>query len=64
MTLICVNGIIIIFVITIIHRDFALFNVCSPFKNCPPAKCASAANVICKDLDVFGARKVLLSHFE
>jgi hypothetical protein len=44
-------------------RDFALFNVCSPFKNCPSARCASAANVVRKNVDVFGARNVLLSHF-
>jgi hypothetical protein len=43
-------------------RDFALFNVCSPFKNCPSARCASAANVVCKDVDVFGTRNLLLSH--
>jgi hypothetical protein len=26
-------------------------------------RCASAANVVCKDVDVFGARNLLLSHF-
>jgi hypothetical protein len=36
-------------------RDFALFNVCSSSKNCPSARCASAANVVFKDVDVFGA---------
>ncbi|PNF32147.1 hypothetical protein B7P43_G02842 [Cryptotermes secundus] len=35
-------------------RDFALFNVCSLFKNCPSARCAAAANVVCRDVDVFG----------
>jgi hypothetical protein len=58
---------IIIIIIIIIParyiRDFALFNVCSPFKNCSSARRASAANVVCKDVDVFGARNVLLSHF-
>jgi hypothetical protein len=44
-------------------RDFALFNVCSSFKNCPSARCASAANVVCRDVDVFAARNVLLSRF-
>jgi hypothetical protein len=42
-------------------RDFALFNVCTSCKNCPSARCASAANVVCKDVDVFGTRKVLLN---
>jgi hypothetical protein len=39
----------------------ALFNVCSSSKNCPSARSASAANVVCRDVDVFGARNVLLS---
>jgi hypothetical protein len=42
-------------------RDFALFNVCSSFKNCPSARCASAANAVCRDVDVFGTRNLLLS---
>jgi hypothetical protein len=44
-------------------RDFALLNVCSSCKNCPSAKCAAAANVVCRDVDVFGARKILPNHF-
>jgi hypothetical protein len=42
-------------------RDFALFNVCSSSKNCPSARCASAANVVCRDVDVFGARNIFLN---
>jgi hypothetical protein len=42
-------------------RDFALFNVCSSSTNCPFARCASAANVVCRDVDVIGTRNVLLS---
>jgi hypothetical protein len=42
-------------------RDFALFNVCS-CKNCPSARCASAASVVCKDVDLFGAKKLLLNN--
>jgi hypothetical protein len=42
-------------------RDFALFNVSSSCKNCPSARCASAANVVCRDVDVFGARNILLN---
>jgi hypothetical protein len=38
-----------------------LFNVCSS-KNCPSARCASAANVVCGDIDVFGAQNFLLDH--
>jgi hypothetical protein len=41
--------------------DFALFNVCSSCKNCPTATYASAANVVCRDVDVFGA-KVFFNH--
>jgi hypothetical protein len=40
-----------------------LFNVCSSCKNCPSARCASAANVVCTDVDVFGARNILLRNF-
>jgi hypothetical protein len=43
-------------------RDFALFYVCSSCENCPSAGCASAANAVCTDADVFGARNVLLNH--
>jgi hypothetical protein len=44
-------------------RDFALFNVCSWCKNCPCARCASATYVVCKDVDIFGARNVILHRF-
>jgi hypothetical protein len=44
-------------------RDFALFNVCYSCKNCPSARCASAANVVCRDIDIFEARNVLLNRF-
>jgi hypothetical protein len=43
-------------------RDFALFNVCSSSKNSSFARCASAAYVVCREVDVFGARNVLLNH--
>jgi hypothetical protein len=43
-------------------RDFALFSVCFACKICPSAGCASAANFVCKDVDVFGARNILLNH--
>jgi hypothetical protein len=44
-------------------RDFAMFNVCSSSKNCPSARCASAANVVCRDVDVFVATNFVLNHF-
>jgi hypothetical protein len=44
-------------------RDFAMFNVCSSSKNCPSARCASAANVVCKDVDLFGAGNVHINQF-
>jgi hypothetical protein len=43
-------------------RDFALFNACSSSKNCPTARCASAAIVVCRDVDAFGAKNVILNH--
>jgi hypothetical protein len=43
-------------------RDFALFNVCSSSKTCPSARCASAANIVCRDLDILRAKNVLLNH--
>jgi hypothetical protein len=42
--------------------ETAFFSVCSSSKNCPSARCASAANVVCRNVDVFGARNVLLNH--
>jgi hypothetical protein len=44
--------------------DFTLFSACSSSRYCPSARCASAANVVCRATDVFGAKPVLLnSHF-
>jgi hypothetical protein len=43
-------------------RDFALFRVCSSSKNCLSARCASAANVVCRDDHVFGSSNILLRH--
>jgi hypothetical protein len=40
-------------------RDFALFNVSSSCKNRPFPRCASAANVVRRDVDVFEAKSVL-----
>jgi hypothetical protein len=44
-------------------REFALFNVCSSSINCPSARCALAANVVCKDVDVFGTGNVHINNF-
>jgi hypothetical protein len=46
-----------------VYQRFCIFNVCSSCKNCPSARCASAANVVCRDVDVFGARNIFLRHF-
>jgi hypothetical protein len=43
-------------------RDFALFNVSSSCKNCLSARCATVANVVCRDVDVFGVNTLLLNH--
>jgi hypothetical protein len=42
-------------------RDFPLFYACPAFKNCPSARCASAANV-CRDFDIFRRQNVSLKH--
>jgi hypothetical protein len=43
--------------------DFPLFSVCAITKKyCPSARCASAANVVCRDVDVFGPKTLLLKH--
>jgi hypothetical protein len=43
-------------------REFVLFNVCPLCKNCPSARCASAANIVSRDIDVFGTKNVLLNY--
>jgi hypothetical protein len=43
-------------------RDFPLLYVYPTVKNCPSARCASAANVVCRDFDVFRNRNVSLEH--
>jgi hypothetical protein len=43
-------------------RDSTLFSVSSSSRYCPSARCASAANVVCRDIDLFGAKTVLLNH--
>jgi hypothetical protein len=42
-------------------RDFPLFHVISSYKNCPSGRCATAANLACKQLDVFRRQIVTLS---
>jgi hypothetical protein len=43
-------------------RDVSVFDVCCSIKNYPPVRCASAANVICRDVDIFGTKTVSLNH--
>jgi hypothetical protein len=49
-------------VVIIIIRDFWSFSVCPSNKHCPSARCAYAANVVRKDLDIFRVGAVSLSH--
>jgi hypothetical protein len=42
-------------------RDFRLFSSSSSCKHSPSARFVSAANDICRDVDVFAARHVLLN---
>jgi hypothetical protein len=39
-----------------------MFNVCSVSKNCPSGRCASAANAVCSDVDIFGPKTLSLKH--
>jgi hypothetical protein len=43
-------------------KDFPLFCVCPAIRNCPSARCASVANVVCRDFDVFRKQNVSLDH--
>jgi hypothetical protein len=43
-------------------RDFSMFSVCSSSKDYPSARCASAANVVCRDFGIFGTKTLLLKH--
>jgi hypothetical protein len=42
-------------------RDFPLFHVSSSYTNCPSGRCATAANSVCNQLDVFRRQIVTLS---
>jgi hypothetical protein len=52
----------ILLLILLYLRDFPLFYVCPAIKNCPSARCASAANVVCRDFDVFTRQNISLEH--
>jgi hypothetical protein len=43
-------------------RVFTSFNICSSRKNCSSARFVSAIKFICRDVDVIGAKNVLLNH--
>jgi hypothetical protein len=43
-------------------RDLSVFKLCSCSKNCPSARYTSAANVVCRDVDVFGTKTLSLQH--
>jgi hypothetical protein len=43
-------------------RGFPLFSVDSSRKTCPSARCSSAANAVCKDIDIFSKHLVALIH--
>jgi hypothetical protein len=43
-------------------NDFSLFGVCPSNEHCPSARCAYAANVVGKDLDIFVIGAVTLNH--
>jgi hypothetical protein len=43
-------------------RDFFMFIFSTSLKNFPSARCALAANVVCRDFDVFKTNIVSLSH--
>jgi hypothetical protein len=39
-----------------------MFNVCSSIKICPSAGCPSAANFVCRDIDVCVTKTLSLKH--
>jgi hypothetical protein len=41
-------------------RDISKFSVCPSNKHCPPARCAYAASVVGKDLDIFAVGAISL----
>lgn len=43
--------------------DYSLFNICCSSKNCTFARCASAADVVHMDIDVFGNKLFILILF-
>jgi hypothetical protein len=43
-------------------HDFAQFKFFPSCKNCLSARCASAANAVCRNVDVFRARNIFLKH--
>jgi hypothetical protein len=43
-------------------RDFSTFSVCLSNKPCPSTRCAYAANVVGKDLDIFAIGAISLNH--
>jgi hypothetical protein len=43
-------------------RDFPFFTVGSSHKSCPSARSTSAANTMCKDIDIFSKQLVTLYH--
>jgi hypothetical protein len=49
-------------VLTRYLRDFSMFSLSPSIKNCPSARCASGANVVCRDFDEFKTNIVSLSH--
>jgi hypothetical protein len=53
---------VVLRVLTRYLRDFSLFNFSPSPKNCPSARCASAANVVCRYFDVCKTNIVSLSH--
>jgi hypothetical protein len=40
----------------------SMFNIWSSSKNCPSARCASAANVVCRNADIFGTKTLSLKY--
>jgi hypothetical protein len=43
-------------------RDFCAFYVYRNFKASPSARCVSAANTVCWNIDVFNKDRILLMH--
>jgi hypothetical protein len=59
---VCLLCKLLVFVSLLGTSDIFLCSVCPAIKIRPSARCASAANVVCRDFDIFTGQNVSLDH--